>query len=251
MLRSASRHYRLSSLLARRAVSEARKVRSRGLVAVAGVVVSHQAAQAVMSERAVGEMLVEQEIDSLAEAMLNSLEFTTDVATLGRMLGAAGDSGFDRLVESIVQDAGRAAESVATAVRPDIYHVRYLSPPSCSRCAVLAGRVYRWSEGFQRHPNCDCVMIPTTVAAPNLIQDPAELMRQGLVTGLSKADAQAVADGADFAQVANVRGRKAGLIESGRVLSRGGRPTPEGIYRLASDRAQAVELLRRYRYITT
>jgi hypothetical protein len=201
-----------------------------------------------MSEKAVAEMLAEQDIVSPADTLLNLLSFTTDAQVLDRMLTEAGDTGFDRLVESIVQDAGRAAESVATAVRADIYHVRYLSPPSCARCAVLAGRVYRYSDGFQRHPNCDCVMIPTTVAAP-LKQDPDELFRRGLVMGLSKADAQALRDGADFNQIVNTRRASAGLRESGRVLARAGRPTPEGIYRIASDRAEAVDLLRRYKYV--
>jgi hypothetical protein len=193
-------------------------------------------------------MLAEQNIDAVAEAMLNSLSFTTDVRMFEQMAAAAGDAGFDRLVESVVQDAGRAAESVSTAVRADIWHVRFLSPPSCARCTVLAGRIYRYSDGFQRHPNCDCVMIPTTVASP-LRQSPDDLFAEGQVSGLSKADAQAIRDGADIGQVVNVRSKKAGLSESGRVLARAGRPTPEGIYRIASDRAQAVELLARYGYI--
>ena len=196
-------------------------------------------------------MLAEQDIDAAADALLNSLAFTTSVDTLEQMIESAGDSGFDRMVASIVQDAGRAAESVASAVRPDIWHVRYLSPPSCARCAVLAGRVYRYSSGFQRHPNCDCVMIPTTVAAPNLIQDPAELLAAGQLTGLSKADARALADGADFGQIVNVRRKAAGLNESGRVLARAGRPTPEGIYRMTTNRAEAVQMLARFGYVTT
>lgn len=250
MLRSARRHYGLSALVARRAVTEARKARPRGLVAVTGVVATHQATQAVLSQQAVGEMLAEQDIEAAAEALLNSLAFTTDVRMFEQMVEAASEANFDRLVESLVQDAGRAAESVATAVRADIWHVRYLSPPSCSRCAVLAGRVYRFSEGFLRHPNCDCVMIPTTVAAPNLVQDPADLLTKGQITDLSKADTRAIADGADFGQVVNVRSRKAGLKQSGRVLARAGRPTPEGIYKLAGgDRNKAVDLLAQYGYL--
>src|SRR5690348_18342012 len=35
-----------------------------------------------------------------------------------------------------------------------------LNPPSCQRCAILAGRWYRWSQGFLRHPRCDCVNLP-------------------------------------------------------------------------------------------
>jgi hypothetical protein len=194
-------------------------------------------------------MLDEQQIESVADALLNVLSFTTAPADLARMLEQVDtDFEFDRMVDSIVTDAARAAESVSVAVREDIWHVRFVSPPCCSRCAILAGRVYRYSEGFLRHPNCDCSMIPTTIASP-LRQSPEQLVEDGQVTGLSKADMNALADGADLGQVVNVRSKKAGLLEAGHAITRGGRPTPAGIYRLASDRLEAVELLRRYGYI--
>lgn len=251
-LASARRHYRLSSLIAKRAGREAKKAAARGVGAVATVVASHQAAQAISSQTATAAMLSEQAIDQAAEALLNSLAFTTSVDLFSDMLDSAGgleSPNFTRLIESLVQDAGRAAESVATTVRPNIAHVRYLSPPSCSRCAVLAGRVYRYSEGFRRHPNCDCVMIPTTVASRDLVQEPAELLRKGLLTGLSKADARALAAGADFNQIVNVRGTRAGLLDSGRVLARRGRLTPEGIYARTNTREQAVAALRANGYL--
>lgn len=194
-------------------------------------------------------MLDEQEIDSVADAVLDVLSFTTEAPALDRMIAATDtDTEFDRLVASLVQDAARAAESVAVAVRPDIYHVRYVNPPCCARCAVLAGRVYRYSDGFLRHPGCDCSMIPTTVAAP-FAQTPEDLFEAGQVRGLSKADVEAIRDGADFGRVVNARRKGAGMLESGHALTRGGRPTPAGIYRLASDRTEAVALLRRYGYI--
>lgn len=245
---AARNHYGLSVLIAARAAREALKAKPRGLVAVAQVVNTHQVTQAVTSERAVAQMLIGQQIEVDAEALLNSLAFTTEVEALGRMIEATQEQDFERLIESIVQDAGRAAESVASAVRPDVFHIRYVSPPCCGRCAVLAGRVYRWSDGFLRHPNCDCVMVPTTVAAP-FAQSPDRLFDAGQIQGLSKADTKAVRDGADVAQVVNVRRKGAGLKESGRVLSRAGRPTPEGIYRLASDRTEAVALLKQFGYV--
>lgn len=248
-LTSARRNYRLSALIARRAVREARKVRSRGSLAVAGVVVAHQVAQAQTSQAAVVDMLAEQGLDVAADASLNLLAFTTEAPAVDRMLDSVSQGEeFDRLVESLVQDAARAAESVAVTVRPDIYHVRYVNPPCCARCAVLAGRVYRWSDGFQRHPNCDCSMIPTTVASP-LRQSPEQLVEDGQVRGLSKADLQAIGDGADVGQVVNVRRRSAGLLEAGHALTRSGRPTPAGIYRVATDREDAVRLLARYGYV--
>lgn len=195
-------------------------------------------------------MLDEQRIEVAADASLNALAFTTPPQAFERMAREVEtDQEFDRLVEAIVTDAARAAESVAVAVRPNIYHVRYVNPPCCGRCAVLASRVYRWSDGFLRHPGCDCSMIPTTVAAP-FAQDPDQLFRDGQIRGLSRADQQAIRDGADIGSVVNVRRRTAGLLQSGQALTRAGRPTPAGIYRLASDRTEALELLARFGYIT-
>lgn len=244
---AARRHYLASALLAKRAGSEAQQVAKGGPGAVATVVSTHQIAQARMSSLAVPEMLTEQDITAPPDARLNPTAFTTDPGRFAAMWDATNR--LDLLVESLVQDAGRAAESVASAVRPGVYHVRYLSSPSCSRCAILAGRVYRYSEGFLRHPHCDCVMVPTSGESHRLVQDPASLARAGLVTGLSKSDMQAVRDGADVGQVVNVRRSEAGLREPGRVLGRKGRPTPDGIYRIASTRDEAVALLGRYGYV--
>lgn len=259
MLRAARKHYRLSALIARRAVREAVKVRKSGVGAVATVVATHQVTQAIASQNAVAEMLAEQAIDEAAEALLNPMSFTTSLDSLASMLAeiqVEQAAEFERLVESIVQDAGRAAESVSIAVRPDIAHIRYLSPPSCARCVVLAGRVYRYSTGFERHTNCDCVTVPVSVAstfadavAAGIAGDPADLLANGQVRGLSKADTQAILDGADFGQVVNVRRQAAGLRQPGRVLSRRGRPTPEAIYRTARTRDEAVQLLAAAGYI--
>lgn len=269
---SARRHSHRSAQLAREAAAVARQEAGQGqaTLQIAGIVTTYQAAAATMAQTDVAEMLSEQAIDEAAEAILNSLAFTTEVANFEAMVEAITerrdlrfsvvnpsrertqaqfDAEYERLVASLVQDAARAAEVVATAVRPRIAHVRLLSPPSCSRCAVLAGRIYRYSDGFLRHPNCDCVMIPTTVANDQLIQDPVELMRQGLLRGLSKADQQAVADGADLNQVVNVRRLSSSLQQSGRVLARRGRLTPEGIYAAARTREEAVELLAAGGYI--
>lgn len=248
-LQAAARNYRLSALIARRAVREAQKVRNRGLASVAAVVAAHQVANATTSRTAVADMLDEQDIASAADAILNVLAFTTDAPTLDAMLAEADQAAFDRIVESIVQDAARAAESVAVAVRPNIAHVRYVNLPCCARCAVLAGRVYRWSDGFQRHPGCDCSMIPTTVASP-LRQDPDELVRAGQVRGLSRSDLQALNDGADISRVVNVRLRSAGLLEAGHAMRRGNRLTPAAIYRVAGDdRPAALALFESNGYI--
>lgn len=215
-----------------------------------GVVATYQTAQAQIAEQATAAMLVEQDIDAAAEALLNSSAFTTSLSTFEAMINQAEQEWqFDQLVATLLQDAGRAAQGVSVAARPHIGFVRMLTPPSCGRCAVLAGRVYRYSQGFLRHPGCDCTMLPTTVANDQFVHDPSDLIAQGLVTGLSKADRQALADGADLGQVVNVRTRKAGLTESGRVLSRRGRPTPESIYRANPTREDALAALQAAGYL--
>lgn len=241
---SARRHYLWSRLLVQRAVREATAVQSRGAYEVAGVVATHQVTAAFQSQPAVAAMLAEQAIEESAQALLNSSAFTTSADAFAGMLDTVDtDLEFERLVASLVQNAGRAAESVVTTVTPKVGYVRYLSPPSCGRCAVLAGRVYRYSTGFQRHPLCDCTMIPTSLANPAFVHDPVDLLKQGLVTGISEADTLAVLDGADLGQVVNVRLRKAGLTQAGRVLTRRGRPTPEAIYAATTTRDEATERL--------
>ena len=70
---------------------------------------------------------------------------------------------FDRLILSQVQDAGRNGAALQMAVTPSVTaYDRMLNPPSCSRCIILAGKVYARNAGFLRHPQCDCVHVPTT-----------------------------------------------------------------------------------------
>jgi hypothetical protein len=157
---------------------------------------------------------------------------------------------FERLVESIIQETARAAQQAALVGQEKRFGwVRHLTLPSCSRCAVLAGRLYRWSDSFQRHPGCDCTMVPVEENDDSLVEDPAELARAGQVNGLSKADLRAVDLGADIHQVVNVQRQAAGLTEPGRVLARRGRLTPEGIFRTATSRDEALALLARHGYL--
>lgn len=110
-----------------------------------------------------------------------------------------------------VADAGRVADGVTIAARREVAGwVRMLSPPSCSRCVVLAGKFYRWNAGFERHPRCDCLHIPASEdAAGELTTDPKAYFNS-LSTAeqdktFGKAGAQAIRDGADISQVVNVR----------------------------------------------
>lgn len=252
MLDSARSHYEQQQRLTAQGLTQARNAASRGSGAVARVVGQYQTAAAIVGEAAVPEMLAEQGIDSTAVASVNTATVATDRRVMASMLEqVASNAAFDRLVTTSIQDAGRTATGLASVVRPAVTgYARYLNPPSCSRCAILAGRVYRWSQGFKRHPHCDCQMMPTTMTAgPDLISDPMVAFERGQIRGLSKADTQALHDGADVGQVVNIRRKTAGLTDGTSVLTRGGRLTPAGIYRVAKSRDEAIALLSRHGYV--
>ena len=278
MLPSAERYYATTRALGERAAREARRGN------VPEVVVRHQAAAALVAGQGVTAMLVEQNMAVEPEAALVPLAFTATPEAVGAMAAETADETWrlDRMVMSLVADAARAAESVAIATRPRVGYVRYLSPPSCSRCAILAGRFYRWSDGFQRHPGCDCTHLPTTDPRSEYIQNPYDLIDKGQVTGLSKADHRALTDGADLNQLVNfkngslrqvnfgpgrtvtvttagttargVAGKSLGDFrkESGSRYRRSAqmRLTPDSIYRVTTgNRAEALRLLRLHGYI--
>lgn len=128
-------------------------------------------------------------------------------------------AGLLQFVAAELQDAGRTASQVELAARPRLdTYVRLLNPPSCPRCAVLAGRVYRWSTGFRRHPLCDCVMVPTrsqkAAESEGLVSDPLDAFERGMIHGLSAAEVEAIQSGADISQVVNAHRGMSSLTDS-------------------------------------
>lgn len=128
------------------------------------------------------------------------------VETLAERL-LAGATWLGPVVQTAVADAGRDATMAATTARAGVQWVRVVDVPCCQRCAVLAGRVYRYSHGFDRHPGDQCTMLPTTVANPRAA---------GIVIGpddvhdLTAKQRQMIADGDDFNKVINDYQRKRG-----------------------------------------
>ncbi|MFF2115272.1 hypothetical protein ACFVWH_44110, partial [Rhodococcus koreensis] len=194
-----------------------------------------------------------------------------------------------RLAATMVADAGReASQASMTSTRFGGY-VRMLRLPSCDRCAVQAGKWFRWNIGFQRHPKCDCIHIPARESrVGDTSVDVVAAIRAGKVTGLSKASTAAIIeDGADPSQVinakrgmdtANVFGRQLQITREGvtrrgdayksmgqaRYVARQGemklagqrysqwrsaRLTPSTIYSIAENKADALRLLKLYGYI--
>jgi hypothetical protein len=184
---------------------------------------------------------------------------------------AQGGRWLDMAVQGIVADAARAAVGLGIASRPHIGgYVRMLNPPSCQRCAVLAGKFFKWNAGFQRHPRCDCRHIPASEdMAGDFRTDPRKAIESGNVHGISAADMKAITDGADIGQVinahrgmstANVYGNRPKITNEGTtrrgLAGKAGRGraaprlTPESIYELAGDdRAEALRLLRLHAYV--
>ena len=197
----------------------------------------------------------------------------------------------DVVAQTLIADATRAAEAAALAPREWVEgYVRMLNPPSCSRCVILAGEFYLYNDGFDRHPECNCIHIPAQEADYEDLRVNPDRYFKSLSHSeqdriFTVAGAAAIRDGADISQVVNARrgmhtaqinlrgwipkgrlarteifGRSAFVTTEG-VTRRGlgrkamgsGRPfrlMPESIYEIAENRADAIRLLRVYGYIT-
>lgn len=246
--------------------------------AVTGLVSVGQLRAAVPAEAYVGAALEEQggPVEGVATVVprafagvasdgrpLRSLMDQPRIEALTAIRDGAGVAGavtsarsrLEMLAVTQVQDAGRQADSVAIFARPRVGWVRMVNLPCCSRCAVLAGKWFRSNQGFQRHPRCDCTHIPAPEdVAGDVGTDPGALFRSGQVKGLSEAETKAIADGADPAQVVNARRGSDGMfttegttrrgVAGSRMAPRSRRPTPDAIYANATDRDDALALLK-------
>lgn len=182
---------------------------------------------------------------------------------------AIGEASIARIAATQIQDAGRTAVATSIAARPAVtIYTRMLNPPSCARCAVLAGKHYKWNEGFARHPHCDCVHIPSAEnVVGDLRTDPHAYFNSLSATDkdryFTKAGATVIRNGGDINQVVNARlgmyqangdtfttvgTTKRGV--SGKRLQGQARMMPETILQHAEgDRALAIELLREHGYL--
>jgi len=194
----------------------------------------------------------------LFEPAITSLMAIKDGQDTSRSL-AAGLSQLDTIVRTEVADAGRTADQIATTTHGADGYVRLTVGPTCNRCLILAGRWYRFSTGFERHPNCDCVMVPATEDAEPLSSPEAVYAdltpEERTKAGWSQAEQKAINLGADIIQVTNIHRRGSLYTAGGRQFTReaaGKRPriTPRQIFEEAGDnRAEAIRLLKLHRYI--
>lgn len=227
-------------------------------------------------------------LDSLAYGAVTQTKTAAGSGATTPQALAQGGSWLDLMAALQVADAARQAIGVQVATQRQVSnYVRVLNPPSCQRCAILAGRVYKWSFGFQRHPRCDCQMMPAANAewakAEGFVTSPRDAYEQGQIKDLTKAQRQAIDDGANIGQVVNAYKGVSTTSTRTRVINRrGGMPqpvgvlpgqpdllafidprtrfrstqvaqsslTPEGIYALyPNDRAAAIRALREFGYI--
>lgn len=222
---------------------------------------------------------------SLGAALYSAIPHTKALIAGGmpeRVALARGREVLQMSAAAQVADAGRTAAGLDTFARPRVGYVRMLNPPSCSRCSVLAGRFYRNNEGFQRHPRCDCVHVPTTrteaAESEGLVHDPyayfESLSESAQDKTFGKAQAQAIRDGADLFQVVNARRGMsyAGVSADGtrrgqKVVSdftregtskralwgganpKGKRLTPDAIYAQGLPREETLDLLAKHGYL--
>ena len=127
------------------------------------------------------------------------------------------------LVHTAVADAGRSAAGAQITATPDAGWMRMVSPPCCQRCAVLAGKTFKWNAGFERHPKCDCTHVP--IAKGNAPEGYTWYIGPEDVKDLTAAQRKAIADGGDFQQVINAHraeSRSANLMTTSEGTTRQG-----------------------------
>ncbi len=225
------------------------------------------AVASVNAQRFVGGTADGRPLETLLDGAVVTAKTAVGAGASPRVALAESRTWLETVVLDSVRDANRQAVSSGMTVHPRLQGwVRMLNPPSCKFCIMLAGKFFRWNQGFQAHPHCDCRHIPSQEStAGDLTIDPYAYFRsldektQDRVFG--KADAQAIRDGADMYRVVNIRSR--GLADDG-LKNKAGRnrgwqsrrwDTPskmtiDDIYRAATGRDDAIRLMSENGFIT-
>lgn len=179
---------------------------------------------------------------------------SADVSSLTERL-AVGQQQLTKIAHTQVVDAARQSAGATITAHPRTGFRRYVNPPCCQNCAVLAGRVYMHNAGFERHPNCDCVHLPTSldghVTGGDFSEEIPDLSQ---ITDLTIAQRKAIEDGADLGRVVTKRRdayrnrmRTPGEQPGSRYKPRIG--SVDWIYGRERTREQTVSLLTRYGYL--
>lgn len=267
MLNTAVEHYGRQATATALGLIAARRAWEQSADRLLAVVTALQVSVAAESAAAVPAMLEEQGISPEPIAVVVPAALA-GVASDGRGLAsllaqAETRAQFDMIVETQLQDVARHSAATAIAARPQVAgYVRMVNPGACSRCIVLAGKFYRWNEGFKRHPKCGCRHIPAAEnAAGDAGTDPIAYFDSMSVEqqnrAFTAAGAEAIRMGADMGQVVNARrGMQTAQVAGSQVVTttsgsgRTPRLMPETILAIARNRDDALRLLKLHGFIT-
>lgn len=242
---SAAEHYRAQQALTMATIAAARRAWqqmtsdfdtswARVLPRLMLVLSAGQLAAARRGADYVPDVLDEQDIDAPAEAAFVP-ESLVGVASDGRPLDSLlytsvirakqaagtglspdralrkGRDWLDMATQTQLADADRAAVETVMASRRKLGgYVRMVNLPACGRCIILAGAFYRWNEGFERHPGCDCRhILAQEDTADEVRTEPKKafnaMTREEQDKAFTEAGAEAIRLGADPIQVINAR----------------------------------------------
>lgn len=157
---------------------------------------------------------------------------------------------------TMLADTRRDVYQADMVQRPRVTgYVRMLNPPSCSRCVVLAGKRFRWNEGFRRHPRCDCIHIPASESvAGDMTIDPYayfnSLSEKDQAKYFGKLQAEAIRDGADIYRVVNLGQKGLGTAAGNKKYGTPFKRTLEDIYKRGSTRQIVISDLQHHGWIT-
>ena len=158
---------------------------------------------------------------------------------------------------TVMSDTSRSVVSADIIQRPKVGgYVRMLNTPSCSRCVILAGKWFRWNEGFKRHERCDCVHIPASEnVAGDMRTDPYEYFNSLSIKDqervFGKRESQAIREfGADIYRVMNVKLRGLGTAKGNLKFGTPTKRTVDDILSKTSTREIAIQNLQYHGYIT-
>lgn len=218
-----------------------------------------------------------------------TLESLVSLTLLRSKVGGSLDTGarfLDMVVETEIADAHRASIQLATIARPRTGYIRMVNTPCCKDCALQAGKWFKANAGFDRHPNCKCFHLPSTdpesdyarYPEPHEITGITDAERKALEAGgdysqvLNAGRGRSVSErrskmttlegttkhgwfGGGYSKAGRQEitsadaARRQGAVKSYRTRRTDARMTPDGIYRVASDEAEAIRLLTRYGYL--
>lgn len=193
--------------------------------------------------------------DVLAGAVVQAKVAVKSGATTTLALEQAG-SWLTGVVLTTMADTGRSIVGADIAQRPNISgYVRMLNAPSCSRCVILAGKHFRWNEGFQRHPRCDCQHIPASEdVGGDLRTDPyeyfASLTPDEQTKTFGRIEARAIRDGGDIYRIENIKARGLATAKARAKYGTPTRLTIDDIYRQAGTRTNAIRMMKEEGFLT-